>query len=178
MKKLLGIVALSLAIILPMNASAAGYQIAADSSVCSKSCPTADGKCSQTCQIKVINNTTSISTLNVNLTFGDGVSITEVKASDGWENLSGNSNNISLMANTPITASSFVAATVTFDVTNASTDCSIGIEVEGQKNVVEVKQTQQTQTGASLPIAIIAVGACAAIVIYGATRKNKKMYKI
>ena len=48
----------------------------------------------------------------------------------------------------------------------------------GSEVTVEITTTTETKTGASLPIAIIAVGVVGATVIYATTKKNKKLYKI
>lgn len=186
MKKLLGIVALSLAIILPVSASAAEVKLNCDKSqkVCDES---GTKKCTSTCTISITGNTQSLTDFNATLDIvGDDVSITSITPGDGWTSLtsstSGKSVPISFMAsNGGVTASDFLLATVTMELGSSASNCSLQLRDPSVGKNVEVEVTtevKQTQTGASLPVAIIAVGACAAIVIYGATRKNKKMYKI
>ena len=48
----------------------------------------------------------------------------------------------------------------------------------GQETKVTITTTTETKTGASLPIAIVAIGVVGATVIYATTKKNKKLYKI
>ncbi len=184
MKKYLSfIVAGVVACILPMSVSAGKVGVS-----CNKSGRCAEtGKCTSTCEVKVTENTQSLSSFNGTFTVkGEGAKVTSVSPGDGWQlispsssELSGSNIPISFISESGVTASNFVLMTVNLELENSATDCSVVLNT-GEWGEVEVKieQTVQTKTGASLPIALVGVGAVGAVVIYVTTKKSKKMYKI
>lgn len=180
MKKLFSILVLSVMLMLPIGAKAGEFKPS-----CEKSCPTEDGKCTSTCTIRVENNTSSLSSINATLeVVGEGAKVTKVTEGEGWLNLTGsldgNSIPLSFTATPPVTASSFLLATINLELESAAADCTLKLTNPETGVTVEQKITTTTtvKTGATLPIAIIACGAGVALVIYLTTKKNKKMYKI
>lgn len=177
MKKFLSLlVVLCAMVVLPMGAQALKLDT---KNACDKSCPDKEtGRCTQTCRIKIAENSTPLNELDITLKYGTGVSIKSVTAGDGWTNLNGTKPTMKFMASPAVNTKDFTLATVVFDVENATTDCSINVSLEGASYTIEVEDTTQVKTGANLPLAIVGCGAAAAVVIYLATKKNKKMYKI
>ena len=183
-KKFIGLVALLLAVVvMPISVNAASLQ-----TKCDKSCPTEDGKCTATCTITVEGNTASMTTFSGTLEIvGDGVTVKTFAPGEGWTKVSptdaelaSKSIPISFMSTSGVTTANFTLATITLELESKATDCSLRLKNPsvGSEVTVEIKTTTETKTGASLPIAIIAVGAVGAVVIYATTKKNKKIYKI
>lgn len=183
-KKITGMVALIVAlIVLPMSVNATALK-----TTCDKSCPTSDGKCTATCTIKIEENSTTMTTFTGNLEIvGTQVKVTSLTPGEGWtkvsptdSELNGTTIPLSLMSTTGIKDANFTLATITLELESAAADCSLRLKnpSAGSEVTVEITTTTETKTGASLPIAIIAVGVVGASVIYVATKKNKKMYKI
>lgn len=171
------LVVLSVMVMLPMGAKA----LAIDTKgACQKSCRDDNGRCVQTCAIKIVNNTTSVDSMSFTLNYGEGVTLSEVTPGTGWTNASTSltSKNLLFTASPAVTTKDFTIATLKFDVTDANVDCSIKIGFNNATYTVEDKTTTEVKTGATLPVAIISVGALAAGAIYLTTRKTKKMYKI
>lgn len=180
LKKLLGVIALSMVLLLPVNASAASIN-----PKCEKSCPTENGKCTSVCTISVAGNTGSLTEFGATLEIvGDGVTVTKITPGTGWinltESISGKSIPLKFQASTAITTSDFVLATINLELESSATNCSLKLTspTVGTEVTTVIETTTETKTGATLPLAIIACGAVAAVVIYSATKKNKKMYKI
>ena len=151
---------------------------------CSKdsTCPV-NGVCKTTCTLKVINNTSSLESIDVTLNVtGDAnkVSLSSVNAGDGWLNLTGNSANAKFQALTPVTASEFVLATVEYEISDQNADCSVNATINGVTKTVTVNTETITQpdTGAELPIAILCGAAGIGIIAYLTAKKTKKLYKI
>ncbi len=183
-KKLIGIVAIAIAlVIMPLGVSAAQIKPS-----CDKSCPSENGKCTSTCKITVEGNTSTLTTFTANLEIlGEGVTVKSFTPGDGWTKISptdtelaGTTIPISFMSATGVTTSNFTLATFTLELESAATNCSLNLKNPsvGSEVTVDIKTTTETKTGASLPIAIIAVGVVGAVVIYATTKKNKKIYKI
>lgn len=179
MKKLLSILVISVVVCLPLTAHAAG-RITGN---CEKSERCSDGTCQSVCTIRVEQNTDSLSSFEGDFVFtpSGGAEIVSVTPGEGWTNLSGTDWHMSFIATgEPISASNFTLATVTLNVQEDITGCklqltnpSIGTPIE-----IEVEITEEVQTGATLPLTILACGIGAGAVIYVVTKKNKKLYKI
>ena len=171
LKKLLGVIALSMVLLLPVKAGAATIN-----PKCEKSCPTENGKCTSVCTLTEFKATLDI--------VGDGVTVTKITPGTGWTNLTasttGKSIPLDFLASTAVTTSDFVLATINLELESSATNCSLKLSNPsvGTEVTTVIETTTETKTGATLPLAIIACGAVVAVVIYGATKKNKKMYKI
>lgn len=190
MKKFVSfLVAGIVAIAIPMVASAAEITGSCDQS---KPCTDGTTNCTATCTIMVTGNSTSLTTFTGTLTAsGENVTITNVTAGDGWSvaspttsDLGKSSVPISFYSTNGVSSSNFTLLTATLSLPKQSSDCSLSLtNVSTNTNVgsgvtVEVTTTTTTSTGASLPIALLACGACVAVIIYLTTKKSKKMYKI
>ena len=180
LKKLLGVIALSMVLLLPVKAGAATIN-----PKCEKSCPTENGKCTSVCTISVAGNTGSLTEFKATLNIvGDGVTVTKITPGTGWTNLTasttGKSIPLDFLASTAVTTSDFVLATINLELESSATNCSLKLSNPsvGTEVTTVIETTTETKTGATIPLAIIACGAVVAVVIYGATKKNKKMYKI
>ena len=80
MKKFIGLVALVVALALPISVNAASLK-----TKCDKTCPTADGKCTATCAVTVEGNEATLTTFSGTLeVVGDGVTVKDFKAGEGW----------------------------------------------------------------------------------------------
>lgn len=182
-KKFIGIVALVVALALPIGVSAASLK-----TKCDKSCPTTDGKCTATCTITIEGNTSTLNTFSGTLeVVGDGVTVKDFNTGKGWTKVSptdaelaSKSIPISFMSTDGITAADFTLATFNLELESAAVNCSLNLKnpTIGQPTTVTITTTTETKTGASLPIAIVAVGVVGAVAIYATTKKNKKLYKI
>lgn len=179
MKKILSILVIGIVLFLPLSAKAARI-----TGSCEKNTDCPDDVCQSICTIQVVENTSTIQTFEGDLVFtpADGGQIVSVTAGDDFTNLSGNDAHISFVAanGTGVTASSFTLATVVLNVDKDVTGCSlqltnpsVGTEVE-----IEIDITGEVETGATLPLTILACGIGAGAVIYVVSKKNKKLYKI
>lgn len=141
-----------------------------------------NGKCRETCKIRVEENTEKLNLFTGEFVFtpADKGKIVEVNAGDLWKNESGNSANFMFSSAEGVTAANFDLVTVVLEVEQGIKGCSLQVKNPnvGTNVEIEIETTTQTQTGAALPIAIIGCGACAAVVIYATTKKSKKIYKI
>ena len=179
MKKLLSILVIGVVVFLPLTAHAAGRITGS----CEKSERCEDGTCQSTCTIRVEGNTDALTTFEGDFVFtpSGGAEIASVTPGEGWTNLNGTDWHMSFLASgEPISASDFVLATVVLNVNEDVTGCtlqltnpSVGTEIE-----IEIDVTEEVETGATLPLTILACGIGAGAVIYVVTKKNKKLYKI
>ncbi len=183
MKKFFCFIALVMAVgMLPLGVDAATLQ-----TKCDKSCPNESGKCTSTCKITAEGNNTTLSSFTAELQIlNDGVTVKDFNVGDGWEimtptdtDLASKNIPISLVSTTGVSSSNFTVATFTLEI-EQDANCSLKLSNPsiGNEVTIEIETTTETKTGAALPIAIIAVGALGAVVIYNVTKKNKKMYKI
>lgn len=182
-KKIIGLVALVVALALPISVNAASLK-----TKCDKTCPTADGKCTATCAVTVEGNEATLTTFSGTLeVVGDGVTVKDFKAGEGWTKVSptdaelaSKSIPVSFMSTDGIKDSNFTLMTFNLELESAAVDCTLNLKNPsiGQETKVTITTTTETKTGASLPIAIVAVGVVGATVIYATTKKNKKLYKI
>ena len=182
MKKLLSILVIGVvAIALPMSVEAAGFGLTG-SCKSDTTCPDDDGYCYSTCTIGVQNNTMQLSNIDFTLTFvsGDAVEIVEMNALNGWQLMSGTSTSVSIISNAPVSDASFQV--LEYRIRYAQdTDCTVQLKLDGADEpeiTIEHETTTEVETGATLPIAILACGVVAGGVIYVVTKKNKKLYKI
>ncbi len=180
MKKLFSIILLSMVLVLPLGAKAVSMDVDGE---CQKAQKCAnENACISTCTIRIKNNNATLDKFDaiVSAKQENGVTIEKVTAGADWNIgpvVTGNREAaFSLTAkNGPITKSEFQLVTV--EVKHAkNVDCSI--ELKGAEIDVTIEETTQVKTGASLPVAIIAGGMGLALVIYAATKKSKKLYKI
>lgn len=178
-KKYLSILVIGVVLLLPISAKAITFVPS-----CEKSCPTENGKCEQTCKIDVTGNTSSLAEVSPVLTIrgdADKVSVKSVTPGTGWEvshSRTGNVINMAFLATTPITSESFTLATFVLELEDKAVDCSLSLKVDDVTVEVEVETTTEVETGVTLPLAIIACAGVAAGVVYYASKKNTKMYKI
>ena len=178
MKRFLGIVILSLFFVIPAKVSAA-YTVDV-SKGCEKNCNvTESGYCENTCTIGITDNTESLTSLNLDLQVGEGVTIKAINTESGWENLTGTSANAQFITTgNAVTASSFDLAKIVLQY-KAGVDCSLKVNIDGKETkTVQTTETKTVSTGASLPIILLIGGAVAAVSIYFVSKKNSKMYKI
>lgn len=174
MKKYFGLLVLGIALFLPMNASAATKV----NFNCDDKCVDTGDKCQKTCTLNLSGDSINITAFNATLKLSEGVTLADTKVAEGWDNSLSNGNNLAFTANPAKTGTSIDIATFVFDVSKDG-DCTIVLEPTGYENVeVDVTVEQTVETGASLPLAIIACAGVAAGVIYFVSRKNTKMYKI
>lgn len=183
MKKLLGFIAIAMAVVLlPMSVSAAELKTS-----CEKSCPTEDGKCTANCLIKVEGNKDKMNTFTGNLNIvGDGVVVKDFVAGEGWTkvapsetDLANSTIAINFMSAAGVSEENFTLATFKLELESAAVDCSLKLTSPSFAAVeTKVTTTTETKTGASLPIAIALVGVAGAVVIYATSKKSKKIYKI
>ena len=84
------------------------------------------------------------------------------------------------MSTDGIKDSNFTLMTFNLELESAAVNCTLNLKNPsiGQETKVTITTTTETKTGASLPIAIVAIGVVGATVIYATTKKNKKLYKI
>ena len=182
MKKLLSIFVFGIAImVLPVGAKA--LELGFD---CEKSCRNEEtGKCEQTCELYIDGNTSSMTTINPTFTItgdADKVSLGSLTAANdniiATASRNGDVISMEFLATTAITDKRFELGTLVLELEDNAVDCSGYFSLDGVEYEVEVDVTTEVDTGATLPIAILACGAGAGVVIYAISRKNKKMYKI
>ena len=179
MKKLLSILVIGIFVFLPLSVSAAKIE-----GTCEKNEDCPDDVCQSICTIRVTGNTSTIQEFEGDLVFtpADGGEIVEVQAGEDFTNLSGNDAHISFIAanGTGVTASSFTLAKVILNVDKDVVGCSLKLTNPsvGTEVKIDVEVTEEVNTGATLPIAILACGVGAGAIIYAISRKNKKLYKI
>lgn len=188
MKKFLGFMAVAMAVVLlPMGASALSFEPSCSKS---KSCPES-GKCTSTCTVKVSGNTTALSSVQAQLNFAssDGITVKNITPGDGWTKVAPAGSEVEVngtpvsisFASSGVSTSVFTLVTFTLELESADVDCSLSLNVNGVEYKYEEEteiKTENPSTGASLPIALVGVGAVGAVIIYSVTKKNKKMYKI
>lgn len=179
MKKLLSFLVIGVVAVLPLSVKA--FSLVPS---CEKSCPTEDGKCEQTCKIEVKNNTDSLTSIAPTLTItgdSDKITLKSIQGGEGWEasqTRDGNVINLSFLATSPVTASNFTLATFVLELEDKATDCSLSLK-NGEVTVeIETDVTEEVETGATIPLAILACAVVAGGAIYLVTKKNKKLYKI
>lgn len=179
MKKILTFLVLSVVVLLPFGAKAVSNDIAFSCDqpkVCEEN---GTKNCQSTCTIGIKNNTASVTEVKFTLaTKSTDATIKSVTPATGWTNL-GDTKSVDLIANAAVTDSTFNLATVIVETTDKATDCTLVLTRE-DGTIVEkkIETTETVKTGVSLPIAILACGVGAAIVIIAVTKKNNKMSKI
>ncbi len=187
MKKFFGILLLGVMVMLmPITAHAAGQlklQKVGD-------CVETGDNCTYTYKLSVEGDSDTYTSLSVAFTYApkggkaNGITNMTFTAPEGWTaNAVQNDNgyNVTYSYNEGLfTGSSFDLGTVTVTTLRDADiyDCSFNYAFNGKTSTVEVEVVQTVETGASLPIAIIACGAIAAVVVYKQATKNTKMYKI
>lgn len=180
MKKLLSILVIGVIVCLPLTAHAAGK---IDGN-CEEKRNCTDGTCESVCTIWVEGNTSELSSFEGDFVFtpSGGAEIIDVTAGEGWTNLSGTDWHMSLIASgEAITASKFTLVTVTLKVQEDITGCKLKLDntsIGFPSTDIEIEITQEVETGATLPLTILACGVGAGAVIYMVSKKNKKLYKI
>lgn len=179
MKKFLSIVALSMLLLIPMGVK--GLAIETAGSTCEKKaeCPDDDGYCYATCTVRVTGNTISLSAIQWQINLTEGIELYgEINAiPTGATVTTGTSTSVNILFGTPITDSAFDLASYEIRYTKDG-GCAHTVSLDGVSYNMTTTTTGTVSTGATLPIAIIACGVAAVGVIYIATKKNKKMYKI
>lgn len=183
MKKFLSILVISVALILPMGVKAAQGQVMFK---CSDQCVDNGDSCQKDCTIAVQSSTSlSLSNFTANLTFSvNGVAsndlkVVEVKPANGWTDASTGTNLSLIATSTPLTGTTVDVATVTVSYPKDAVNCEISLNSPGfSTSTVKPEPEKPVNTGAALPLAILACGAVAAGVVYVVSKKNTKMYKI
>lgn len=182
MKKFLSILLIGVALILPMGAKAVSGQVKWNCDDCVDNGDT----CQKTCTLGVKSDTSlSLSNFTANISFSvKGVPSTELKVvnvapADGWINASTGTNLSFLAQSTPKTGTDIDIATITVSYPKDVTECEISLNSpEFGTSTVKPKPEKPVDTGAALPLAILACGAVAAGVVYVVSKKNTKLYKI
>ncbi len=185
MKKFLGFMALTMAMLVLPVVAKADTNFAVD---CEKSCPTENGKCISACKITASGNTSNITSISVNIDFvaDKGIVLKDFKVGDGWTKLSPTDETINVgsdkvqlsFVSSGVTSSNFEIASFNMELDDASVNCNAEVEINNVKTEIKDEKPSNPSTGAALPIAIIGCGAIGVGLIYTATKKNKKMYKI
>lgn len=181
MKKLFSLLlVLGVMVMMPIGAQAAGNDIELSISCeADPKCPDTEGYCYNTCKVRVTKNTVGISKIDFEAKSSDQVEVVSAEGNNGFILSSGNSKNFKLET------AGDVVKTNAFDLVTYRIKFKKGVDCTQylKFNDVEVEvpapnDTKPPKTGATLPIAIITCGIGAAAVIYLATKKSKKLYKI
>ena len=177
MKKLLSFLVIGVVAALPLSAKALDIV-----GSCEKDTNCPEGTCRSVCEIRVENNTQTLNEFSGNFVFtpSDKGKIVSVTPGEGWRNNTGNSANFMFTSVEGISDASFDLATVVLEVEQGVTGCTLTIENPsvGGEIEIEIDTTTDVDTGATLPLAILACGVGAVAVIYVVSKKNKKLYKI
>lgn len=178
MKKILSILVLAVMVALPMSAKAVEGTI---SGSCDPSKRCDNGKCVTTCKIAADKafKDANVTSLDMTLTFNQsGVTIKEINGANNWI-ATRNGEKINLISGGwPTNPSNYNLLTLTLEMDSSVTDCGFKIVAEGLTVEIPDPGENPPETGSVLPIAIVATGIGAAGVIYFATKKSKKLYKI
>ena len=149
---------------------------------CEKDTDCPEGTCRSVCEIRVENNTQTLNDFSGEFVFtpSDKGEIVSVTPGDGWTNNTGNSANFMFTSTEGISDASFDLATVVLEVEEGVTGCTLTVSNPSVGGEIDIEITTETEvnTGATLPIAILACGIGAVAVIYVVSKKNKKLYKI
>ena len=185
MKKLLSVLVIGVvAIALPMSAKALDLSFN-----CEKSCRNEEtGVCEQRCDLSLTNVSEGDNLSAVNPTFtitGDADKVTLGSLTAANENVLAEASrtgdvinmNFTILSNTS-TNGTVELGTLVLQLEDNAVDCSGHFSLNNVTYEVEVDTTTEVETGATLPIAILACGVAAGAVIYIVTKKNKKLYKI
>ena len=176
-KKLLSFLVIGVVALLPLSAKA--LNIVGN---CEKDTDCPEGTCRSVCEIRVENNTQTLNDFSGEFVFtpSDKGEIVSVTPGDGWTNNTGNSANFMFTSTEGISDASFDLATVVLEVEEGVTGCTLTVSNPSVGGEIDIEITTETEvdTGATLPIAILACGIGAVAVIYVVSKKNKKLYKI
>ena len=179
-KSLFYVIAICAMFILPFSVKAAELSVS-----CEKSCPTEAGKCEQTCKIDVKENKESLTLLVPTLTLtgdADKVTVKSVSGGEGWtatQTRTGNVVSFNFIATSAVTTENFTLGTFVLELADASVNCSGQFKLaDAEATITTTTTTETVNTGATLPLVILACGAGIAVVAYVVASKNKKMYKI
>ena len=183
MKKLLSILVIGVvALALPMSASA--LSLASD---CEKSCRNEEtGVCEQVCRVYLTDvGSTDLTNVTPTLTLtGDADKVSVGSLTPANDNIlaetsrEGDVISMNFTFLTQPTTDTVDLGTLVLELEDDAVDCSGYFSLNEVKYEMEVETTTEVDTGATLPIAILACGIGAGAIIYVATKKNKKLYKI
>lgn len=184
MKKYLSILVLGLAVMLPISANAASTK-KVDWSCDNKTCnDTGTDTCQRTCTLGLSGDLKQELDFSATLELSDGVKkIVSITTSNGWESKNdawkngGKSIPLSFINPAGVTGSKSEIATIVVEVDKNAT-CNLKLIANGSTQTVTVKKEETVNTGATLPMVIIASLALISGAVYVISKKNTKMYKI
>lgn len=184
MKRLLSVLVISVALLLPMTANAATAKV--DVSCDNKACVDNGDTCQRTCSIGLVGDESfAVGKFEGTLTLSDSrVKLSKVTAADGWTNVNvGNLEKLNLTTTNGAnkTGSKIALATFVLDIPKGGdVDCTVTLTAGdyGKADIKVEVDEEVVKTGATLPLAILACGIAAAGVVYFVSKKNTKMYKI
>ncbi len=182
MKKYLSILVLGIALFLPLSASAVTKKVEwhCDNKTC---VDTSADTCQRTCTLGLSADASlNEFAFNSTLKLSEGAKVVSVtpanswKVSDEWKN---GTNSVALnFTSTPAsTGTKIDIATVVVEI-NKNATCSLTLEANGDNKTVTIEKEDTVNTGATLPMIVIACGALVAGAVYIISKKNTKMYKI
>ena len=176
MKKLVALVGLGIAAILPFSVRATGGKV---NWVCPDTCTVAGGdKCQTTCKLSLeADAEITVGEISGSLVTGEGITRTEIKLADGWTKTEVG-NDFTFKADPAKKGKNIDIASITFEYAQG-TDCSIKFKSEMFK-VAEKKlpKEENAKTGATLPIVLLVSAVGVAGVFYYVSKKNTKMHEI
>ena len=176
MKKLLSFLVVGVVALLPLSVNAATI-----TGNCEKDTDCPEGVCRSVCEIRVEGNTQTLTEFSGDFVFtpADGGKIVSVTPGDGWTNNTGNSASF-MFTSEGMSDANFDLATVVLEVEEGIEGCNLTVANPSVGGEIEIEITTETEvdTGATLPIAILACGIGTVAVIYIVSKKNKKLYKI
>ena len=170
-KKFLGFIVLAVTVLLPMSAKAATWGMNNNFTQTEN----ADG--TVTVELEFFqsegNSLTNLSTTMI-LT---NVEVVNVEGVSPW-NVTQSGNELTLIASTPETRTSFTAAKVTYKKIDTAKECKIEFVCNGETKTKTPSTPENPKTGNVLPYAVIVAGIAIAGAVYYVTRKNNKLYNI
>ena len=178
MKKLIALVGLSLAVILPFGVKAVGKGEV--KWVCPDSCTTTAGdKCQTVCNLSIVaDQDLEIGEISGTIKTGEGIVLKDVKLEDGWSKLVAG-NDVTFNADPAKVGKDIKVGSLTFEYGKDIADCSIYFESElYPKAAGKLPKDENEPTGAALPIVLLVSAVGVAGIFYYVSKKNAKMHEI
>ena len=169
-KKILGFIALAVAVLLPMSAKAATWGLTYDS--------TTDSEGYTIVTVKGIQDgtTTAFSqAFTAEMTL-ENMELISYEGTGVWQ-MTVSGNTVTFVPSTPVTDSETVIGTMKFKKIDTAQNCRVIFNCNDQEKTV-TPTPENPKTGNVLPYAVIVAGIGLAGAVYYVTRKNNKLYNI
>ena len=170
-KKILGFIAIAVAVLLPMSAKAATWGLTYDSKTDAEGYTIVTVKGIQEGTTTAFSQafTADMELKNMELVSYEGAGVWEVTVSG---------NTLTFIPSTPVTDAQTTLATLKFKKVDTAAECSVIFTCNEQTKTVTPSTPENPKTGSALPYAVIVAGIAIAGAVYYVTRKNNKLYNI